>query len=256
MSSAYNPLPPFHTHTFARLTHAQAHTFLSSFLTQADSNPAYRPDATLTDRGPVSTSTGTAAAGAATSSLGGNLTLSNLRRVLLGMEGRRVGGAQFMATSGAGGIDEQVDERPRKRVRREVEVDAQGEVVLEENTDYNYNEEGQQGQDEWQEKDDYELEQDEILAVDAENEDEAQPAVGENSTSGNVLSRREEVQVKKVAMPASRGDVSIPRRQTAEEATADTNTLSKADRKKAKRQRMDEEKKVREKERQAAKSKA
>jgi len=75
----------FTTHTNTRLTHAQAHTFLSTFLDRADIDAAYRPDSTLTERGPQSVSTGATP----------NLTLHHLKRILRGIEGKRVGGDEL-----------------------------------------------------------------------------------------------------------------------------------------------------------------
>ncbi|KAJ9503568.1 hypothetical protein LTR99_002330 [Exophiala xenobiotica] len=75
-----NPLPPSHVHSTSRLTHAQAHTFLSSFLSQTEIDASYRPDSTLTERGPQAVSTGS----------NPNLTLHHLKRILQGIEGKRI----------------------------------------------------------------------------------------------------------------------------------------------------------------------
>jgi len=75
-----NPLPPSHVHSTSRLTHAQAHNFLSSFLTQTEIDASYRPDSTLTERGPQAVSTGS----------NPNLTLHHLKRILQGIEGKRI----------------------------------------------------------------------------------------------------------------------------------------------------------------------
>ncbi|EHY52150.1 hypothetical protein ABEF92_003114 [Exophiala dermatitidis] len=77
------PLPTHRIHSTTRLTHQEAHTFLSSFLERADIDAAYRPDSTLTERGPQAVSTGS----------GPNLTLHHLKRILVGIEGKRIGGA-------------------------------------------------------------------------------------------------------------------------------------------------------------------
>ncbi|KIX06591.1 uncharacterized protein Z518_04567 [Rhinocladiella mackenziei CBS 650.93] len=76
------PLPPHHIHNTTRLTHREAHTFLSCFLERADIDAAYRPDSTLSERGPQALSTGS----------NPNLTLHHLKRILTGIEGKRVGG--------------------------------------------------------------------------------------------------------------------------------------------------------------------
>ncbi|EXJ96203.1 hypothetical protein A1O1_01329 [Capronia coronata CBS 617.96] len=77
-----SPLPTHHLHSSTRLSHREAHTFLSTFLERADTDAAYRPDSTLTERGPQAVST----------TASSNLTLHHLKRILLGMEGKRVGG--------------------------------------------------------------------------------------------------------------------------------------------------------------------
>lgn len=76
------PLPPTVTHSSSRLTHAQAHAMLSSFLERAENDAAYRPDSTLTERGPQSASSGS----------NPNLTLHHLKRILSGIEGKKIGG--------------------------------------------------------------------------------------------------------------------------------------------------------------------
>lgn len=81
------PLPTHRLHNSERLTHSQAHSFLSSFLERADVDAGYRPDSTLSERGPQALSTGATP----------NLTLSYLKRILKGMEGRRIGGAALKA---------------------------------------------------------------------------------------------------------------------------------------------------------------
>ena len=83
MSSAgLTPLPTSVHHSTTRLTHKEAHTFLSDFLERAENDAAYRPDSTLTERGPQALSSGSTA----------SLTLSHLKRILQGMEGKKVGG--------------------------------------------------------------------------------------------------------------------------------------------------------------------
>jgi hypothetical protein len=77
-----SPLPTHQIHSTERLTHREAHTFLSTFLDHADTEAAYRPDSTLTERGPQAVSTGSSP----------NLTLHHLKRILLGLEGKRLRG--------------------------------------------------------------------------------------------------------------------------------------------------------------------
>ncbi len=76
------PLPTHRVHSTSRLTHREAHTLLSDFLERADVDAAYRPDSTVTERGPQAVSTGA----------NPNLTLHHLKRILTGIEGKRVGG--------------------------------------------------------------------------------------------------------------------------------------------------------------------
>ncbi|KIX97895.1 uncharacterized protein Z520_06673 [Fonsecaea multimorphosa CBS 102226] len=82
-SAGLAPLPTSVHHSTTRLTHSQAHTFLSAFLDRAENDAAYRPDSTLTERGPQALSSGSTP----------NLTLSHLKRILSGMEGKRIGGS-------------------------------------------------------------------------------------------------------------------------------------------------------------------
>ena len=83
MSSAgFVPLPTSVQHSTTRLTHREAHTFLTTFLSRAENDAAYRPDSTLSERGPLALSSASTP----------NLTLAHLKRIVLGIEGRRVGG--------------------------------------------------------------------------------------------------------------------------------------------------------------------
>ncbi|OAP55079.1 hypothetical protein AYL99_10779 [Fonsecaea erecta] len=82
-SAGLVPLPTSVHHSTTRLTHFQAHTFLSAFLDRAENDAAYRPDSTLTERGPQALSSGSTP----------NLTLTHLKRILSGIEGKRIGGS-------------------------------------------------------------------------------------------------------------------------------------------------------------------
>ena len=145
-----NPLPPSKVHIRTRLTHAQAHDQLSQFLQRAEIDPAYRPDSILTDQGPVSGSAGGTP----------NLTLHHLQRVLLGMEGKKVGGSEEVLAGEMGGVgkrgrrEEAVEQRPgkRQRVREKAveQVDGTGEIVVETTGE---------NEGDWQDKEDFELEQ-------------------------------------------------------------------------------------------------
>lgn len=90
-----NPLPPSHVHSTTRLTHAQAHSYLSSFLDQTEIDAAYRPDSTLSERGPQAVSTGS----------NPNLTLHHLKRILQGIEGKQLISTVELEPDGAGAAD-------------------------------------------------------------------------------------------------------------------------------------------------------
>jgi hypothetical protein len=108
---SHTPPPPHTLHNTHRLTNAEAHAFLSTFLLTTTTDPSYRPDATLSSRGPISSSAGPSmplpdddatlqagegeGEGDATALGESNLTLANLRRIALGLRGVRVGGARF-----------------------------------------------------------------------------------------------------------------------------------------------------------------
>jgi len=100
------PLPPTVLHTSTRLTHSQAHSYLSSFLQEAETNPAYRPDATLTPQGVTASSVGADS----------SLTLNHLKRILHGIEGKRVGSVEFNYGQGP----------PREHKRRKLDGEEQG----------------------------------------------------------------------------------------------------------------------------------
>lgn len=114
-------LPQTVVHSSQRLSHRQAHDLLSSFLTEADTNPAYRPDATLTTHGIT-------AAGVGSTS---NLTLNHLHRILKGIAGERVGSVDFNYGTGPPKKRRKVDhgepqssppEAQKEHVRNGVEV--------------------------------------------------------------------------------------------------------------------------------------
>ncbi|KAK5064428.1 hypothetical protein LTR84_000261 [Exophiala bonariae] len=167
------PLPPSITHTTTRLTHLEAHTFLNTFLNRAEIDAAYRPDSTLAERGPQALSTGSSP----------NLTLHHLKRILLGMEGKRVGKQAFeeeaegqetgafgeKATKRTRGDDEAQGGRRSKPYTTVLDVEGDAEdsdgpalVVHPEDssppTRGGINGTGDDG-DDWQEKDTYDLAQ-------------------------------------------------------------------------------------------------
>lgn len=173
MAASQTATPPSVTHTTTRLTHLEAHTFLSEFLTESDVRPGYRPDSTLTENGPQAVSTGS----------NPNLTLHHLKRILLGMEGEKVGGglglfgaedasgdgeetggAQYRA-GGKRDRDTTDAATPRSAKRRIYDAStndgADGETAVAAATGDGA---------EWQEKDNYELAQDDD-GIDLMNED-------------------------------------------------------------------------------------
>lgn len=93
------PLPKTVVHTSTRLTHGEAHTLLSAFLEESQTNPAYRPDAILTQHGVQASSVGE----------GSNLTLNHLSRILKGIAGERVGGVEFNYGDGGRGKRRKVE---------------------------------------------------------------------------------------------------------------------------------------------------
>ncbi|EXJ59410.1 uncharacterized protein A1O5_12291 [Cladophialophora psammophila CBS 110553] len=99
-SAGLTPLPTSVQHSTTRLTHSQAHSFLSAFLDRAENDAAYRPDSTLTERGPQALSSGSTP----------NLTLSHLKRILSGMEGKRIGGSLELGKETGGKSDNTADE--------------------------------------------------------------------------------------------------------------------------------------------------
>ena len=147
-------LPPSIQHTSHPISPATALTSLTAFLSTANDTAAYRPDSVLSPRGPISSSTqGTQ-----------NLVLHHLNRIKLGLEGIRVGAAELAAEDAAAQQEEE-EERAAKRTKREPfvktprvlrGVDRIPVVTTEEPTIRTEEEGG-----EWEDKDDYELAQDE-----------------------------------------------------------------------------------------------
>lgn len=81
--ASINAYPPFvhHPSSSKPLSTNSAHTILTTFLHLANLDPAYRPDSTLSERGPESNS----------SAGNPNLTLHHLNRIKLGLEGTNLG---------------------------------------------------------------------------------------------------------------------------------------------------------------------
>lgn len=81
--ASLNAYPPYilHSSSVQRLDFTSAHTILHTFLDLANLDPAYRPDSTLTERGPEANS----------SSGNPNLTLHHLNRIKLALQGVNLG---------------------------------------------------------------------------------------------------------------------------------------------------------------------
>ncbi len=117
-STSYPPIV-HHPSTSHRLSTSDAREFLTTFLHLANIDPAYRPDSTLTERGPQSVS-----------SVGNpNLTLHHLNRIKLGLEGTSLGvedlDADFFGQDkkkAAPSGNEERGEENRKRKRQEQEA--------------------------------------------------------------------------------------------------------------------------------------
>jgi hypothetical protein len=160
-------LPPFVLHTLTPISPATALTSITEFLTTANDTAAYRPDSTLSARGPISTSTSSP-----------NLTLHHLNRIKLGLSGHRIGTAEIEAEDAVAeaAAEEERASRNLKRKRDREEgfqkqsqetdrkintiptitatTEEDGEVVVQASVE--------DGGD-WEQKDDYELAQDEAV---------------------------------------------------------------------------------------------
>lgn len=168
-------LSPSILHTLTPISPATALTNLSTFLTLANNTAAYRPDSTLSTQGPISSSSNGQA----------NLTLHHLNRIKLGLEGHRIGAAEIEAEDKEAEAHRE-EERVERSLKRKREEGRRGEeeerevrsqevpVVVE-----TQEEEGEpavvEDGGEWEEKDDYELAQDdEEVDMNAERD----PAAG------------------------------------------------------------------------------
>lgn len=157
------PLPQTVPHTSTRLTHGEAHHLLSTFLEESQTNPAYRPDAILTQHGVQASSVGE----------GSNLTLNHLSRILKGIAGQRVGGVEFNYGDGRG-KRRKVDARVQGAGMGMGEFTSSPPIVKDRSTQNGYSHgqegvvgvEGVDGEDQaalvghetgdWQDKEDYE----------------------------------------------------------------------------------------------------
>ena len=247
--AGYQPLPPYVHHTTERLTHRQAHSMLSNFLSLAEINAAYRPDSTLSDRGPVSSSSSTSM----------NLTLHHLNRILQGIEGKRVGGSDDLekffdvdelgegnerrkrrkVDDGAVNPDEDVPATPQqqqqnRRPRSSMNVHAspgEGAYVIPEHSEAEPDTPGGG----WQDKEDFETEQKDD-EVDAMNDDRRPGA-----SLHQPRNEREVAEMVGVEIEAT-GEVVDPRPENGETQSTPVKPLDKEERKRRKQERRKEEK--------------
>jgi hypothetical protein len=154
-------LPPSVLHSSAPISPFIALSTIDAFLTTANDTAAFRPDSTLSERGPVSSST----------SGNQNLILHHLNRIKLGLEGVRIGAAELEAEDAVAEAQADEERASKKRKRDEngalskmpraviqqdviptvnATLEGDGEPILK-----TVVEEG----GEWEEKDDYELAQ-------------------------------------------------------------------------------------------------
>jgi hypothetical protein len=170
--SGLTPLPPTIHHSSTPLSHRAAHTILSSFLALAELDPSLRPDSVLSERGPTSSS----------NAANPSLALAHLGRIKLGIEGKRsqtttgaatsydeTEGMEFWGSEGAsGGVkwkrkfgdgDEAV--RKGKKARDDMTRDVQTvEDVHEAGEPALVSIATAHDEDEWQDRENYDLAQD------------------------------------------------------------------------------------------------
>lgn len=118
------PLPQTVLHSSTRLTHSQAHDLLSSFLAEAENNPALRPDSQITPHAIQSQTSGS----------NGNITLTHLDRILQGIAGKRVGGVEFNTGTKKRKLNNDFPSSPpvsgREQIRGEEIEDGEKEPVV------------------------------------------------------------------------------------------------------------------------------
>jgi hypothetical protein len=114
--ASFSTYPPsvLHPSSSKPLDIPSAHAILSTFLRLANLDPAYRPDSTLTERGPESSS----------SSGNPNLTLHHLSRIKLGLEGTNLGADDLDARFFGKGSDATENENYERKKRKWHDRDA------------------------------------------------------------------------------------------------------------------------------------
>ncbi|KAI9876200.1 MAG: hypothetical protein M1830_007050 [Pleopsidium flavum] len=92
--STFHSYPPIHHHDSRPISPSTALSLLSTFITNAATDPSLQPNALLTESGPVSSTSG--------SSTG--LTIHNLKRVEAGLKGEHLGADLSFAKFGGEGL--------------------------------------------------------------------------------------------------------------------------------------------------------
>jgi hypothetical protein len=240
---------PAHTHNLSLIA---AHDFLSTFLHLSTLEPAYRPDSTLSERGPQ-----------ANSSAGNpNLTLHHLGRIKLGLEGTHLGVENLDEGLFGKKVPAAKEQRDRGQKRKYEDrnatassaakvpkvtstINEEGSPVLEAQEPVNQQSTVGQG---WQDREDFELAQDDE-DVDMNNA-QRDPAADLNDAGGMVLDTQTGRMIN-VAEEAEREDGVVEEIRTGDALDArrqelqDEKSLTKAE--KAERKRLKAERRKKEK---------
>lgn len=225
-------LPPHVLHSSNTISPLSALSALSTFLTTANDTAAYRPDSILSERGPVSTST------SGTSSL----VLHHLNRIKLGLEGIRIGAAEIEAENAVVEAQQEEERASKKRKRDETVtktermvrsndipiVSATAEEHAEPFVEATVEEGG-----EWEDKDDYELAQDD---EEVDMNVERDPAGGLEQPA-NAQEAEEMMEVEET-QPGT--EVTLPMK--ASEETIEKTVVDKEERKRLKKLKREQEK--------------
>jgi hypothetical protein len=222
-------LPPHTTPHSTRLTHAEAHTSLLTFLRTAHNHPAYRPDSSLSERGPTSSS------GAE-----GHQKLNLLHKLLAGIEGKRIGGRDILdllknpdEEEGGGKRKRGDDEMSSKKRKRNADGNENGSGEGESGAQTP----ASQG---WQDKDAFEKTQT-TEDVDVMNE--------ERNPTANVeqpVTQEDEVEMMEVVVEGERVDSSKINAEGEVEETTSPSKISKEERNRRKKEKKAEERRKKE----------
>jgi hypothetical protein len=221
-------LPPHVHHSTSPISPLSGLNALTTFLDSANNTPAYRPDSTLTERGPISSSTS-------------NLTLHHLNRIKLGLEGTRIGAAEIKAEDASLAPLEEAESRKRKRelpktprVERIVGQDFMPLVRVTSENDEPAVKTTEDTGGEWEDKDNYELAQDDEQ-VDMNTQRDPADGIEQPANS------QEAADVMEVEETQSRREVPLPLQESQE--TLEKRVVDKEERKRLKRLRQEQGKK-------------